>query len=79
VRYRAGGHRRCCNADERAYENSAVVVIVIQHWHIGRLMRLRVRCPMHMDRATMVMVGRMLVWMGMRQGSAHCGTFDGHR
>ena len=35
VRYRAGGHRRCCNADECVYEDSAVVVIVIQHWHIG--------------------------------------------
>ena len=79
VRYRAGGHRRRCNADERAYEDSAVVVIVIQHWHIGRMMRVRMRCPMHMDRATMVMVGRMVVWMGVRQRSAHCGTLDGHR
>jgi hypothetical protein len=38
VRYRADGHRRCCNADERAYEDSAVVVIVIQDWYIGQMM-----------------------------------------
>jgi hypothetical protein len=79
VRYRTSGHRRCCNADERAYEDSAVVVIVIQHWHIGRMMRVRMRCPMHMDRATVVMVGRMVVWMGVRQRSTHRGTLDGHR
>jgi hypothetical protein len=36
------------------------------------------RCPMNMDGATMVMVGRMVVWMGMRQRSAHRGTLDGH-
>ena len=37
------------------------------------------RCPMNMDGATMVMVGRMVVWMGVRQRSAHRGTLDGHR
>ena len=79
VRYGTSGHRRCCNADECVYEDSAVLVIVIQHWHIGRVMRVRMRCPMHMDRATMVMVGRMVVWVGVRQRSAHCGTLDGHR
>ena len=79
VRYRASGQRRCCNADERAYEHSAVLVIVIQHWHIRRMMRVRMRCPMHMDRPTVVMVGGMVVWMGVRQRSAHCGTLDGHR
>jgi hypothetical protein len=79
VRYRTSGHRRCCNADECVYEDSAVVVIVIQHWHIRRMMRVRVRCPMHMDRTAVVMVGGMVVGMGVRQGSSHRGTLDGHR
>jgi len=79
VRYCTSRHRRCCNADECVYEDSAVVVIVIQNWHIGRMMRVRMRCPMHMDRATMVVVGRMVVWVGVRQRSAHRGTLDGHR
>jgi hypothetical protein len=38
VWYRAGGHRRCRDADECVYEDSAIVVIVIQHWHIGWMM-----------------------------------------
>jgi hypothetical protein len=38
VRYRTSGHRRCRNADECVYEDSAIVVIVIQHRHIGWMM-----------------------------------------
>jgi len=79
VRCGANGQRRCCNTDECVYEDCAIVVVVIQHRHISRMMRVRMRCPMHMDRATVVMVGGMVVWMGVRQGSADCGTLDGHR
>jgi hypothetical protein len=32
-----------------------------------------------MDCTTMMMVGRVVVWMGVRQRSSHRGTLDGHR
>jgi len=34
---------------------------------------------MHMDRTTMVMVGRMVVWMRMSQRRAEGGALDGQR
>ena len=34
---------------------------------------------MHMDRATTVMVGRMVVWMRVSQRSADGGALDGQR
>jgi hypothetical protein len=79
VRYRTGGNHRYRNADECVYEDSAIVVFAIEHWHARGVVRIRVTCPMRVERTTTVMVGCMVVWMGVRQGSAHCGTLDGHR
>jgi hypothetical protein len=79
VRYRAGGHRRWRDADECVYEDSAIVVVVIEYWHASGVMRVRVTTPMHMDRTTMMMVGRMVVWMRVSQGSAYGGALDGQR
>ena len=36
-------------------------------------------CPMHMDRTTTVMVGRVVVWMRVSQRSTHGGALDGQR
>jgi hypothetical protein len=79
VSCRTRGQRRCRNADERVYEDRSVVVVVIEHWHACRVICVRVIGPMHMDRTTTVMVGRVVVWMRVRQRSAHRGTLDCHR
>jgi hypothetical protein len=79
VSYRTSGQRRWCNADEYVYEDSSIVVVVIEHWHVSGVMRVRVTTPMHMDRTTMMMVSCTVVWMGVRQRSAHRGSLDGHR
>jgi hypothetical protein len=79
VSYRPGGQRRCCNADECVYEDSSIVVVVIEHRSVRRVTRVRVIGPVHMDRTASMMVGRVVVWVGVRQRSAHRGTLDGHR
>ena len=79
VSCRTSGQRRWCNADECVYEDSSIVVVVIEHWHASGVMRVRVTTPMHMDRTTMVMVGGMVVRMGVRQRSANRRTLNGHQ
>ena len=55
------------------------MVVVIEHWHASGAMRVRVTTQMHVDRTTMMMVGRMVVWMRVSQGSAYGGALDGQR
>ena len=66
VSCRTSGQRRGCNADECVYEDSSIVVVIIEHWHASRVMRVRVTCPMHMDCTPVVMIGRVVVWVGVR-------------
>jgi hypothetical protein len=37
VSYRTNRQRRCCNADECAYENRSIVVVVIEHGNARRV------------------------------------------
>lgn len=79
VRCCTGGQRRCCNADECVYEDSSIVVIVIEHRSVHRVTWVRVIGPVRMDRTASMMVGRMAVWMRVSQRSAHRGALDRQR
>ena len=79
LRYRTTGQRRSGNADEGVYEDSSIVVIVIEHRNADRMTCVPVTSPVRMDGTTTVMVGRVVVWMCVRQRSAHRGTLDRHR
>jgi hypothetical protein len=66
-----GGH-----ANECVDEDRPIAVVGIQRWRIGRMMRVPVTCPMHMDGTTTVMLCRLVVWMRVSQRRAEGGALD---